>query len=717
MKTVNIKIQGMSCSSCVGRVEKTLSKIPSVKEAKVSLATNSAIVHYDEKLGAPQDLVNAVETIGYDASLEKDQPSSDEDEEPLGRNLHLLLSILLTVPLVLPMILMVFGIHWELSASWQLALATPVQFWIGAHFYRGAFHALKNKLATMDVLVVLGTSAAYFLSLYHFISKQHEFYFESSATIITLVMFGKWLEEKAKHRTTKAIRSLHHLRPAKARLIQNEQEREVELKDINVDDHILVKAGERIPMDGMIVSGAAFVDEALLTGESIAQMKNPGDAVIGGSFNSNGYLTIQVTKKLEQSYLNQMMLMIEDAALYKAPIQRFVDKIAGVFVPVVIFLSLLTFLGLVFSTHDTGLALLRAVAVLVIACPCALGLATPTAFIVGTGKAAEKGILIRHPEVMEKAKKLDVIVFDKTGTLTTGKPSVVTIQHQELSEDQFLTLLLSLEKKSEHPLAAALVRYTQTKELKTEFVSDFEVLTGAGVQGKISGRKYLLTSLKYLKLKGLDYNFFQTTIDQALNKGESLSFLVDQEVSKVLGLVSFADTLKPEAKDLIQNLKARGIESVLLSGDNQKAAQYVGNQLGIAQVFGEQSPESKLAFIQKLQSEGKIVGMVGDGINDALSLQAADLSFAMSSGTDVTVYLSSFILMRSNLGLVIEALDISMLIHRKVKQNLFWAGIYNILGIPLAAFGWLNPMLAGACMGLSSVSVMLNALSIKRSKI
>ena len=613
---------------------------------------------------------------------------------------------ILSLPLTLPMIFMIFGIHWMLPFWFQLLLATPVQFYFGARFYRSAFHSVKNLSANMDVLVVLGTSAAYFTG-----------YFESSSVVITLVLLGKWLEEKAKRKTTEAILSLQNLRPEVARVLYQGRESEVPIDQIKLKNLVIVRAGEKIPVDGIITQGAANIDESLLTGESLPISKKVGDLVIGGSINTDGLLTLEVTKIGLETMLAKIIRLVENAQAEKAPIQRIVDQVSAVFVPAVLLIALLTFAIHLLNAHPFSTALMNAVAVLVIACPCALGLATPTAIMVGTGIAAKNGILIRDAEALEAAQSIQIIVFDKTGTLTEGKPRVTKLIPLEGDENTLLLDLLSLQLGSEHPLAKAVILAAKEKGLSTDPASDILVLSGKGIRGLVQSRTILLGNKSLMKEFGLDIDAHHSTIQSLENNGNSVSYLAEIGTQKkILGMVAFGDTIKPAAKLAIQKLQALKIRTMMLSGDNQGAATYAAKQLGIDEVHAEVLPADKSVEIQKLKKAGLRVAMVGDGINDAPALACADVAIAMGTGTDVAMQASGITLMRGDPMLVPLTIELSQRTLMKIKQNLFWAFIYNLIGIPLAAMGFLNPMIAGAAMAFSSVSVVSNSLLLRRFK-
>jgi len=577
----------------------------------------------------------------------------------------------------------------------QFLLASPVQFYFGARFYRSAFHSLKNKSANMDVLVALGTSAAYFSG-----------YFESSAVVITLVLLGKWLEEKAKLKTTEAIESLQNLRPDLARVLRDGVETEVPMDSVRLKDIVIMRAGEKIPVDGIITNGSAQVDESLLTGESMPVSKNIGDTVIGGSFNNDGLILIEVTKIGSETTLSKIIRLVENAQAEKAPIQRMVDRVSEVFVPAVLVISVVTFFALLLHGDSTSQAIMNAIAVLVIACPCALGLATPTAIMVGTGIAAKKGILIRDAEALEAAESIQIVVFDKTGTLTEGKPKVTQLISYESDEESLIQSILSLQQGSDHPLARAFKNFASEKSIHADPAENIRVISGKGLSGNLKNRTLIFGNKKLMNENGIELVAMQTS--------KSVSYLAEiKPERKLLGMVNFEDTLKSNSKLAIEKLHSLHIRTMLLSGDHEIAAKKVAHELGITEVRAEVLPENKSAEIQKLKKEGLMVAMVGDGINDAPALASADVAMAMGTGTDVAMQASGITLMRGDPLLVVDTILISQQTLRKIKENLFWAFIYNVIGIPLAAMGYLNPMIAGAAMAFSSVSVVSNSLLLK----
>ncbi|TWC10802.1 MULTISPECIES: heavy metal translocating P-type ATPase [unclassified Pseudomonas] len=717
VQTLELNIGGMTCASCVGRVERVLGKIPGVSGVSVNLANERAHL---ELLGQvdPQILIDAVKRAGYEASVWQAQQPHDTQPRQLNRErLILVLAILLSVPLVLPMLLQPLGVHWMLPAWAQFALATPVQFIFGARFYVAAFKAVRAGAGNMDLLVALGTSAGYGLSLYEWAiarpGSMPHLYFEASAVVIALVLLGKYLESRAKRQTASAIRALEALRPERAIQVIDGQERDVAISALRVNDLVLVKPGERFPVDGEVLEGQSHADEALISGESLPVPKQPGDKVTGGAINGEGRLLVRTQALGTETVLARIIRLVEDAQAAKAPIQKLVDKVSQVFVPVVLLLALATLVGWWFYGAPLETALINAVAVLVIACPCALGLATPTAIMAGTGVAARHGILIKDAEALERAHEVDTVVFDKTGTLTSGTPRIAHSKALDGDEASLLQLAGALQRGSEHPLAKAVLDACAERGLSVPAVSDSQALPGRGIAGSLDGRRLALGNRRLLDESGLNAGSLADSAQAWETEGRTLSWLIEQgATSRVLGLFAFGDTLKPGALATVQALDERRITSHLLTGDNRGSAQVVSQSLGIVNVHAEVLPADKSAIVLELKKNA-VVAMVGDGINDAPALAAADIGIAMGGGTDVAMHAAGITLMRGDPRLVPAALEISRKTYAKIRQNLFWAFVYNLIGIPLAAFGLLNPVLAGAAMALSSVSVVSNALLLK----
>lgn len=681
------KISGMTCASCVARVERALKSVEGVKDAQVNLATESAKVEWLKK---PNDelVLKTMDKAGYPAHLPTTQTQSTAPQF-----WPVLLGIVLSLPLVLPMLL---GHSFMLPAFWQWALATPVQFYLGARFYRSGFKAAVNLSGNMDLLVSIGTSAAYFLSLYlwwrH--GSHAELYFESSAVIITFVLLGKYLEQRAKQKTTDTIRSLEKLRPSKARVFIEGQWQEVALEFVRLEDKVRVLPGEIIPVDGVITEGETHVDESLITGESRLIVRSVASHVTGGSVNVDGVIVVSTKAIGAETTLARVIRLVEDAQGEKAPIQRIADKVSAIFVPVVLVLAGLTLLGWGWLDGDWEMALLHAASVLVIACPCALGLATPAALMVGTGLAAKRGILIKNAEALELAHHLKVVAFDKTGTLTLGQP-IVSSAKIEGDEKEVWSLLRGLQEGTTHPLAKAVVKKAQELGHSAAVLENIKVLPGLGIEGEFQGKKLLLGSARLMPMK--------------LPEGASY-LLVDGQLTASL---SFTDEIRPEAAEAIKELKQLGIRPLMLSGDAKETAEAVAKKLGIEDVRAGILPGEKASEIQRLRELGVRIAMVGDGVNDAPALAAADVGMAMGSGTDVAMESADVTLMREDLRLIPEAIDISRRTYQKIRQNLFWAFAFNVIGIPLAALGELSPMVAGGAMALSSVAVISNALLLK----
>jgi Cu+-exporting ATPase len=620
------------------------------------------------------------------------------------------------------MIGMLFGLEWSLNGWLQWALATPVQFWLGARFYRAGWKALKAGAGNMDLLVALGTSAGYGLSVYLlFAHADHgmsdHLYFEASAVVITLVLLGKWLEARAKRQTTDAIRALNALRPEIARVRLATGDVDLPIDKVQPGVLVVVRPGERIPVDGQVIEGSSQVDESLITGESLPVAKHPGDKVTGGAVNAEGLLLVQTTAVGAESTLSRIVRMVESAQAKKAPIQRLVDRVSEVFVPVVLGIALLTLLGWVLFDGQWDKAIINAVAVLVIACPCALGLATPTAIMAGTGVAARHGILIKDAEALEVAHRIDTVAFDKTGTLTEGRPELVAAESAMGDRSALLAASAAIQAGSEHPLAKAVLQSAAKEFVRVPGATQVRAVAGRGMAAQVNGRELRLGSTRYMQELGVDLGKLQGRADALQGEGRTVSWLADVTVTPhLLGLLAFGDTIKASARGAVTALHAAGVKTVMVTGDNRGSAAAVGRALGIHRVEAEVLPENKAAIVADLKHGGATVAMVGDGINDAPALAAADVGIAMSTGTDVAMHAAGVTLMRGDPALVAAAIDISRRTYKKIRQNLFWAFAYNVMGIPLAAFGLLNPMLAGAAMAFSSVSVVSNALLLRRWK-
>ncbi|MGU9854383.1 heavy metal translocating P-type ATPase [Pseudomonas koreensis] len=719
-QTVELSIDGMTCASCVGRIERALNKVPGVKSVSVNLANERAHLEWLGQVDI-QSLLDAVSKAGYSASVwQAEYPATDNQQQRLQHERWALIcAIVLALPLVLPMLLQPFGIHWMLPAWAQFALATPVQFIFGARFYVAAWKAVRAGAGNMDLLVALGTSAGYGLSLYEWATaagRMPHLYFEASAVVIALVLLGKYLESRAKRQTASAIRALEALRPERAIQVIDGREQDVAISALRLNDLVLVKPGERFPVDGEVLEGQSHADEALISGESLPVPKQPGDTVTGGAINGEGRLLVRTTALGAESVLARIIRLVEDAQAAKAPIQKLVDKVSQVFVPTVLLIALATLIGWWLYGAPMETALINAVAVLVIACPCALGLATPTAIMAGTGVAARHGILIKDAEALERAHEVDNVVFDKTGTLTSGTPRIAHLSAVDGDENTLLTTAGALQRGSEHPLAKAVLDAAAECGLNVPDVSDSQSLTGRGIAGNLGGRRLALGNRRLLEESGLNAGNLAESAEAWESEGRTLSWLIEQSPEpRVIGLFAFGDTLKPGALQAVQQLTARDIHSHLLTGDNRGSATVVAEALGIENVHAEVLPADKAATVAELKKTG-VVAMVGDGINDAPALAAADIGIAMGGGTDVAMHAAGITLMRGDPRLVPAALEISRKTYAKIRQNLFWAFVYNLIGIPLAALGFLNPVLAGAAMALSSVSVVSNALLLKTWK-
>lgn len=703
MTEYKLNITGMTCAACSSRIEKVLSRLNGVEEATVNLTMEQANVHTDDTQVGLEDIIAKIEKAGFGAQQASDEIKEPDTQSTSSKELLLLaFCAALTFPLVFPMFGMLVGKDWHLNGWLQLILATPVQMIAVYRFYKSAWGALKGLTGNMDLLVAIGTTAAFGLSLYVLLtpSKDHTMlYFEAAAAVTTLVLLGKWLENRAKHGVTQAIRSLLHLRPQTARRLHEGKEQEIPIKQIQKGDIVLVKPGEHIPVDGVITEGESELDESMLTGESLPITKAVGAEVTGGSLNGSGLLKIETTAIGKETTLAKIIEMIQGAQATKAPVQKLVDKIAAVFVPVVCLISLITFLGWTFYGVQTEQALINAITVLVIACPCALGLATPTAIMAGTGVGAKYGILIKDAQSLELAHKINSVIFDKTGTLTEGKPEIIE------QVGQGLEIASSLQQASEHPLAKAF------KSDNIQPIQNFKATSGQGIEAEIGGTVYRLGNRKHMHH---DKSAFE---DKALNMekaGMTVVWLEDQ--NGILGLFGIGDKIKLTSPQAIKNLKKNNIQSVLLSGDNQKTAEVVARSLAMDQVIAEVLPNEKADKVDELRKAGSVVAMVGDGVNDAPALASADVSFAMGTGSDVAIHSAGITLMRSDPLMVQQAINISKATYRKIQQNLFWAFIYNIIALPAAAFGLLNPVIAGAAMALSSVCVVSNSLLLKRWK-
>jgi Cu+-exporting ATPase len=723
--SIDIGIGGMTCASCSSRVERALKKVPGVQEATVNLATESARITFAAGEQMEARLRRAVRDAGYEPRTPAQMDAAD-DASPWAGFAPVAIGLVLSAPLVLPMLGDLFGQHWMLPAWVQFMLATPVQFILGARFYKAGWHALLALTGNMDLLVAIGTTAGWALSMWLWLTAapgtSPHLYFEGSAVVVTLVLLGKFLEARAKRQTTTAIRALHALRPDVAHLIGLDGEVDVPVAEVLVGDRIVVKPGERFPVDGALLEGQTQVDESMLTGEPLPVPREPGDRLTGGSINGEGRVVLQVTAVGSETVLSRIIRLVEDAQAAKAPIQRLVDQVAAVFVPVVLVVALATLLtwlwwaGAPFET-----AVIHAVAVLVIACPCALGLATPAAIMAGTGVAAKYGILIKDAQALELAHKVDIVAFDKTGTLTLGRPLLTALVSIEgADKDALLKAAASLQSGSEHPLARAVVAAAKAKGMEFDAPDNVRAVPGRGSEGEVGVRSVLIGSLRWMEELGVALGPLAARAAELQQQGATVSVMAERTTAGLTlrALMAFGDEPKPGAQAALAALRARGIKPVMISGDNRGAAEAMARRLGLrpedGEVMAEVLPGDKAALVAKLKQGGKTVAMVGDGVNDAPALAAADVGLAMGNGTDVAMHAAGITLMRGDVGLVAAALDISDRTVAKIRQNLFWAFAYNVAGIPLAALGYLNPVVAGAAMALSSVSVMSNALLLKR---
>jgi Cu+-exporting ATPase len=726
-------ITGMSCAACASRIEKGLSKMPGVVHANVNLALETGTVEYLPADVSIADMIKKVEQLGYQAV-----PKEDGQEDGVDHRKHeiakqkskFILSAILSFPLLWSMVghfsltSFLWTPDWLMNPWFQLFLATPVQFLIGKQFYVGAYKALRNKSANMDVLVALGTSAAYFYSLYltlETIGNPHhqvEMYYETSAVLITLILLGKLLEALAKGRTSEAIKSLMGLQARTAAVIRNGEEITVSVEEVVTGDMIVIRPGEKVPVDGEVIEGRSAVDESMLTGESIPVEKQAGDLVIGATINKNGVLKIRATKVGKDTVLAQIIKVVEEAQGSKAPIQRVADTISGIFVPIVVGIAVVTFLiwFIWITPGDFANALEKLIAVLVIACPCALGLATPTSIMAGSGRAAELGILFKGGEHLEATHKIDTVLLDKTGTITNGKPELTdAVPSEGIEEGTLLRLVASAEKNSEHPLAEAIVAGAKAKGIETVKATEFDAIPGFGIRAVVDGKEVLAGTRKLMARYDISVTNAQEAMDRLESEGKTAILVaVDR---KYAGIVAVADTIKQTSKEAVGRLKKMGIEVVMITGDNERTALAIAKEVGIDQVRAEVLPEGKAEEVRKLQGSGKKVAMVGDGINDAPALALADIGIAIGTGTDIAIEAADVTLLRGDLNSIPDAIFMSKKTMTNIKQNLFWALAYNSLGIPVAASGLLEPWIAGAAMALSSVSVVLNALRLQKIKL
>jgi len=713
-------IEGMTCAACSSRVDKALNEVKGIAKANVNLATNKATIQYPSGLFKDEDLVKMVEKAGYKAEIEVER---DLDREKLLREkeinslkISFVISAILSLPLFSAMFFHMAGIDNILGNGWfQLLLATPVQFIIGARFYRGAYKSIKSGGANMDVLIAMGTSAAYFYSIYNLFIGVHEYYFEASAVIITLILLGNTFEAVAKGKTSEAIKKLMGLQPKTARVIRDYKEVDIPIEQLVVGDIIVVRPGEKVPVDGIIMEGNSSLDESMITGESIPVDKTIDDEVVGATINKFGTFKFKATKIGKDTVLAQIIQLVEEAQGSKAPIQRLADQISGIFVPAVVAIALLTFLGFYFIGGNFNVALINAVAVLVIACPCALGLATPTAIMVGTGKAAENGILIKSGEHLERTHKMDTIIFDKTGTITKGEPELTNIlTFNDYTRGEILRIAASVEKTSEHPLGQSIVKKGEQEGIHFSQPETFRAIPGQGLSANLEGKEVLIGNRRLMRGSNISIEEREGDLLQLEEEGKTAMLVALDGV--LSGIIAVADQIKDTSLKAIKELQSMGLEVYMITGDNERTAQAIAKQVGITKILADVLPEKKAEAVERLRAEGKHVGMVGDGINDAPALVAADIGFAIGTGTDVAMEAADITLMRGDLNSVVTAIRLSHRTMKTIKQNLFWAFFYNSIGIPFAALGFLNPMVAGAAMAFSSVSVVTNSLRLKKFK-
>jgi Cu+-exporting ATPase len=729
-KKETFDISGMTCSACASRIEKRISKMDGVSSAAVNFALETITVEYDDHIVNASDMMIAVKKMGYELirKQENSEKMDHKEEEIYKQQRKFIFSLILTLPLLWTMVahftfLSFIYLPDILMNPWlQLALATPVQFIVGSQFYKGAFNALRNKSANMDVLVALGTSAAYFYSLYLALEwvgagsiGMPELYFEASAVIITLIVLGKLFEVRAKGKTSQAIQKLLGMQAKTARVLKDGIEKEIPIEEVVAGDLVLVRPGEKIPVDGQIIEGRSAIDESMITGESIPIDKIAGDTVIGATINKNGSLKIKTINVGSDTALAQIVKVVEEAQGSKAEIQRLADRIAGVFVPIVVVIAIATFFIWYFAVTpgDFRSALMPTISILVIACPCALGLATPTSIMAGSGRAAEMGILFKGGEHLENTRAVDTVVLDKTGTVTKGEPALTNITVTDgFREDEVLQLIAAAENKSEHPLAQAIVQGVKEKGLSLLETTDFEALPGYGIRAVVDGREVLVGTRKLMLTHHIDLMDVESIMEVFESEGKTAMLIA--VTGKIAGVVAVADTVKDTSSEAIARLLELGLDVIMLTGDNQRTADAIARQVNLTNVIAEVLPEQKSEVIKKLQNQGKIVAMVGDGINDAPALAMANIGMAVGTGTDIAIEAADITLMRGDLNSVADAIIMSRKTMRNIKQNLFFAFFYNTVGIPIAAIGLLAPWVAGAAMAFSSVSVVLNALRLQR---
>ncbi|WP_133243485.1 heavy metal translocating P-type ATPase [Pueribacillus theae] len=719
MEKVTLDIEGMTCAACANRVEKGLKKVEGVAEANVNLANEKATIVFDNKKTNTDQLIEKVVKTGYKAhpyvSKDPEAEKAEKEKQYKLQRESFLIGAVISLPFLVQMAGDLTGNMSLMMPGWiQFVLATIVQFTLGWRFIRGAYNALRGGSANMDVLVAMGTLSAYLYSTFLFFHGQEiGLYFEASVVIITLIILGKLLESRAKGRTSEALKKLMGLQAKVAHVIRNGVMQDIPIDEVQKGDVLYVKVGEKIPVDGLVVEGRTSVDESMLTGESLPVTKEAGDTVIGATINKHGSITMKATKVGKETALAQIIQMVEKAQGSKAPIQSLADKISAVFVPIVIGIALLTFV-ITFFVAGFSSALISAVAVLVIACPCALGLATPTAIMVGTGKGAENGVLIKDASHLQMLKDIDTVILDKTGTITKGKPEVTKIRAFTISENDMIRAVASAEQASEHPLAKAIIDYAKEKKIKLENPVRFEAMPGYGVMSVVGNKTYTVGNQKLMEFKRIDISNLANEMEKLEAKGNSVIMVTEDD--RLIGYFAIADTVKESSRQAIKELKDRGIDVIMMTGDNKHTAKAIADEVGIGHILAEVLPEHKAKEVEKLKKKGKKVAMVGDGINDAPALAAANVGIAIGTGTDVAIEAADVTLMRGDLLSISDSIQLSYATIRKIKQNLGWAFGYNVVLIPVAALGFLNPILAGAAMALSSVSVVVNTLFLNRWK-
>jgi Cu+-exporting ATPase len=724
-QTIELDIKGMHCGGCAATVQRALQRVPGVRDANVNFAVETATIQFDPHQVSVADFIAAVKDAGYDAEIPSDDATPDAADAERDAEIR---SLTVRAVVCAALAVVVFALsnlqhlfhHRSVTVAAQIALATPVQFWGAAPFYVSAWKAAMHRTTNMFTLIVIGSSAAYlssvaatfFPSLFTAAGVEAHVYFDTSSFIIAIILIGRLMEARARRKASEAIRRLIGLQPKTARVVRGGEEVDVPVQKVRVGDVVIVRPGERVPVDGKIIEGASEVDESMLTGESMPVEKKIGDAVMGATVNLTGSFTFEATQVGKETVLAQIVRLVEAAQGAKAPVQRLADAVAAVFVPTVLVIAALTLGAWLAFNGDFTRALIAAVAVLLIACPCAMGLATPTAILVGTGKGAELGVLIKGGDVLERVQKITTVVFDKTGTLTQGKPRVTDVLAANGDTQYVLHLAASADQRSEHPIAAAIVAAAKERGIALDWGAEFKALRGLGAEATVVKTKVTLGNKALMSQRGYSLNGLDAAAEEFAAQGKTTVFVAAD--GEVIGAIAVADTLKPHAKEAVAALHRMGLEVVMLTGDQRRTAEAIAKEAGIDRVIAEVLPDGKTQAIQQLQSEGKVVAMVGDGINDAPALAQADIGIALGTGTDVAMEASDLTLLRDDLRGILTALQLSRATLRKIKENLFWAFFFNIIGIPLAAFGFLNPMLACGAMSISSIVVVTNSLRLRR---